>query len=292
MLAALEDTARHGYGKNWEDSAAIKGLVAATAAGAAVAAGAVGVAAAGAGAAGATTTAAAGTATVGATTTVGTATTAGAGISGTTVAAGAGAVAVVGAAAVAFVVISNALFGHNLVVNGNAEQGSGAHDASAVVAPNNWTTKGPFTVLAYGSPQFPSQSDMGPPDRGTYFFAGGPNNAQSSASQTIDLSGGSGGIDGGSKRYTLSAWLGGFSNQNDNATVEVIFQDASGRPLGTGQIGPVTELTRAGKSGLVKTTTTGDVPKGARKAIVRILMQRTDGAYNDGYADDVSLVIN
>ena len=120
MLASLEDTARHGYGKNWEDSAAIKGLVAATAAGAAMAVGAAGVAAAGAGAAGASGTVAVGTASVGATSTAaatGGTVAAGGGISGTAVAAGAGVAAVAGAAAVAYVVVSNALFGHNLVVN-------------------------------------------------------------------------------------------------------------------------------------------------------------------------------
>ena len=289
MLAALEDTARRGYGKNWEESAAIKGLVAATAAGAALAAGAAGAAAAGATAAGASGTVAVGNTTVGATST---AAAAGGGVSGTTVAAGAGAVALAGAAAVAFVVVTNALFGHNLVTNGNAEQGRGATDVSQVVKPDGWTTSGPFTVLKYGSPQFPSATDPGPPDRGDYFFAGGPNNSQSSASQTIDLSGGSGGIDGGGKKYTLSAYLGGFGGQGDSATVEVSFLDANGRSLSVVRIGPVTDLTRGGKTELVKSVGSGDVPRGARKAVVRVLMVRIDGAYNDGYADDVSLVIN
>ncbi|MDQ6748683.1 MAG: serine/threonine protein kinase, partial [Candidatus Dormibacteraeota bacterium] len=65
MLTALEETARSGYGKNWEQSAAIKGLVAASAAGAA----------------GATGATAVGSATVGATATAGTAATGG-GVSG------------------------------------------------------------------------------------------------------------------------------------------------------------------------------------------------------------------
>ncbi|MGI8609697.1 MAG: serine/threonine-protein kinase [Candidatus Dormibacteria bacterium] len=290
MLASLEDTARHGYGKNWEESAAIKGLVATAAAGAAMAVGAAGVAAAGAGAAGASGTVAVGSATVGASGTAAAGTTAG--ISGTTIAAGAGVAAVAGAAAVAFVVVTNALFGHNLVVNGNAEQGSGAVDASQVVKPEHWTATGPFTVLKYGSPEFPSATDSGPPDRGDYLFAGGPNNSRSSATQTIDLSGGSGGIDGGGKRFNLSGYLGGFGGQNDAATISVRFQDAAGRDIGDAHIGPVTDLTRKGKTGLVKSQTSGAVPKGARKAVITIVMNRTDGVYNDGYADDISLVIS
>jgi len=278
MLTSLEDTARHGYGKNWEQSAAIKGLVAVAATGAVMAAGAAGAAAAGAGAVGASGTVAVGTTTVG--------------VSGTTVAAGAGAVALAGAAAVAYVVVSNALFGHNLVVNGNAEQGNGATSISQVVKPENWSTTGPFTVLKYGSPEFPGASDPGPPERGSYLFAGGPNNSQSSATQTIDISSGSGGIDGGGKRYTLSAYLGGFGGQGDSATIEATFLDTSGRILGVGRIGPVTDLTRKGVTALVKSSASGDVPRGARKVTLRVLMVRTDGAYNDGYADDVSLVIS
>ena len=286
MLAALEDTARAGYGKNWEQSAAIKGLVAATAAGAAIAAGAAGAAAAGAGAA------ASGTATVGATTVGGTA--AVSGVSGTTVAVGAGAVAVAGAAAVAaYVVVTNALFGHNLVVNGNAEQGSGATttNVSDIVRPNGWSTKGNFSVVKYGTSPLMTASDPGPPDRGDYFFAGGPDTSTSSATQTIDLSGGSGGIDSGGKKYDLSGWLGGFGGEGDTATVEATFEDAAGHSLEVARIGPVTDLTRGGKTAMIKSEHKGDVPRGARKVVLKISMNRTDGNYDDGYADDISLIL-
>jgi hypothetical protein len=284
MLAALENTARSGYGKNWEQSAAIKGLVAATAAGAAVAAGAAGAAAAGAGAT------VSGTATVGATTVGGTA--AGGGVSGATVAVGAGVVAVAGAAAVAYVVVSNAIFGHNLVVNGNAEQGSSATNITDIVKPTGWTTTGNFNVVKYGADDFIKPSDDGPSDRGDAFFAGGPNSSASSASQTIDLSGGSGGIDSGAKKYELSGYLGGYGGQNDSAIVEATFEDANGQSLGVARIGPVTDLTRKGRTALVNSHANGSVPKGARKVVIKVLMSRSDGAYNDGYADDISLVIS
>ena len=284
MLATLEETARAGYGKNWEQSAAIKGLVAATAAGAALAATAAGAAAAGAGAA------ASGTATIGATT-VGTTAAAGGGISGTTVAVGAGAVAIAGAAAVAYVVVSGAIFGHNLVVNGNAEQGSGATNLTDIVRPNGWTTTGNFTVDKY-SADLINTSDPGPSDRGDYFFGGGPNNPASSASQTIDLSGGSGGIDSGSKKYDLTGYLGGFGGQSDAAIVEATFEDAAGHSLAVARIGPVTDLARKGKTALNRTTSSGTVPRLTRKVVIKVSMSRSDGVYNDAYADDISLTIN
>ena len=74
--------------------------------------------------------------------------------------------------------------------------------------------------------------------------------------------------------------------------MSVQFQDAAGHDIGDAHIGPVTDLTRRGKTGLVTSQTIGTVPKGARKAVITILMVRTDGAYNDGYADDISLVIS
>jgi hypothetical protein len=54
----------------------------------------------------------------------------------------------------------------------------------------------------------------------------------------------------------------------------------------------VTDLTRKGKTAMVKSEGTGTVPKGTRKVLVRILLVRTDGTYNDGYADDVSFSIS
>jgi hypothetical protein len=268
MLTALEGAAVAGYGRDWERSAAIKGLVA-------------GAAAVGAGVAGA----AAGSATVGTAAT-------GGGVSGGVVAGGVGVGVIATAAVVGYVVLTNAVFGHNLVINGDAEANAGANGDTAVVAPQGWTTKGPFTVVQYGANAFPTAQDPGPSDRGKNFFAGGPGATQSSATQVIDVSGGGGGIDSGSKRYDLSAYLGGTRDEGDSATVVATFEDSDGRPLGSATIGPVTEVGRRSRTGLIKSETTGAVPRGTRKVQVQVRSTRVVGNYNDGYADDVSLTIN
>ncbi|HEV3231004.1 MAG TPA: hypothetical protein VG245_01990, partial [Candidatus Dormibacteraeota bacterium] len=207
--------------------------------------------------------------------------------------AGAGITAAAGAAAVAFVVVTNSIFGHNLVVNGDAEAGSGATDDQHVVAVPGWRTTGEFTAVRYGamSGVFPDASTPGPSSRGQNFFAGG-RVARSTAMQTIDVSSGGGGIDSWGKRYVLSGWLGGFGSQGDSATVSASFEDASGRQLGVASIGPVTSLSRHSTTELVKAETSGVVPDGTRRIVVQITLIRTDGIYNDGYVDDLTLTIN
>ena len=46
-------------------------------------------------------------------------------------------------------------------------------------------------------------------------------------------------IDSGTMTYNLSGWLGGYSSQDDNATLSATFEDASGKVLGVATIGPV-----------------------------------------------------
>jgi hypothetical protein len=287
MLTALESAAQAGYGADWERRANIAGLV-----GGAMAVGAAGVAV-GAGVVGAHAGGAAAVGTAGATATTGAGAASGGGIStGVVVAGGVGVGAVATAAVVAYVVVTNAVFGHNLVVNGNAEANAGAGNDTTVVAPQGWQTTDKFTVVKYGAPGFIGTGDPASPDRGSNFFAGGPDNAKSSAKQTIDVSQGGGGIDSGDKKYTLTGYLGGFAEQGDNATVVITFQDANGNSLGTDKIGPVTEVARKNQTSMIKSEATGGVPKGTRKIVVEIDMLRTAGNYNDGYADDISLTIN
>jgi len=143
-------------------------------------------------------------------------------------------------------------------------------------------------VCRYG-PDVPLNSP-GPADRGNHYFSGG-NSALATASQTVNLSSYSAQIDGGSQGYTLSAWLGGWSSQEDNARVKVEFRNASGSTLGSAEIGPVLAAERNNVSGLVLKSVSGTVPAGARSAVVTMTMTRTAGTANDGYADNLSFVL-
>lgn len=190
------------------------------------------------------------------------------------------------------VAASASIFGSNLIVNGDAESGAGALNDSSTVAVPGFVTVGNFTAVVYNAPGgFPVTGDPGVSAGGANFFAGGPNNANSSASQAIDLSSGAAFIDTGTSAFALSAYLGGFETQDDNAVLTIRFLDQLNAVLGSVTLGPVTEPERSGVTGLLFRSTSGFVPIGARTADVQLNMTRLQGSYNDGYADNLSLVL-
>lgn len=182
-----------------------------------------------------------------------------------------------------------AVTSENLIVNPDAEAGAGSSNGDVVPVPG-WTTQGNFTVVQYGaSGGFPDVNAPGPTNRGANFFAGGPSNAASSATQTIDLSSYAAAIDTGRQTYTLSGYLGGWSSQADNATLTIDFKDSANQSLGTATIGPVTNQERGSQDALLYRMINGLVPAQSRKVDVTLQMTRYQGSYNDGYADNLFL---
>jgi hypothetical protein len=183
------------------------------------------------------------------------------------------------------------VYGTNLVLNGNAEAGPGAPDNGKIVDPVDWSTSGEFTAVQYGaSGGFPDKTSPGPSDRGKNLFEGG-NAAKSTAQQTVAFDPARTDIDAGKVHYAFSAWIGGYADQEDNATVTLTFRDAKGTTLGSATLGPVTEADRKGVTGLLARSQTGAVPKGAVEGLVTITITRVSGTYNDGSVDDVSLIL-
>jgi hypothetical protein len=177
----------------------------------------------------------------------------------------------------------------NLIVNGDAEAAIGSPDGTPVPT-SGWTSVGEATAIQYGASEYPALTDPGPSDRGLNFFAGGQSDPTSSLAQTINVSQYASSIDTGHVTYALSGWLGGWEDQGDSATLTVTFQDATGRALAAGSIGPVTEADRADVTGLSQRSSNGAVPSGTRTVSVVLSMIRTDGTANDGYADNLSLL--
>jgi hypothetical protein len=176
----------------------------------------------------------------------------------------------------------------NVVINGDAESGPLVSDASSSVTPQGWAVTGGFTAAAWDNPaDLPHASDPGPTDRGKGLFAGGPDNETSSATQTDPLPTGAAGA-----AFTLSACLGGFASQDDGIVVTAQFLDASGAPVGTrASVGPVTAADRQDATALLARSAKGTVPAGATSVKVTMTSTRTEGSYDDGYADDVALVV-
>ena len=111
------------------------------------------------------------------------------------------------------------------------------------------------------------------PAAGTNYFYGSPSGSASGASNTLTqtisqatlnaYTGLLDSIDAGTATYNLSAWLGGYYNQNDNARVTITFQTAAGVTVGTPvTIGPVILADRATNlSEMLSRSSTGAVPR-------------------------------
>ena len=184
----------------------------------------------------------------------------------------------------------------NLVLNGDAEDGNqGASDTGDVVPLRFWDRPAGsnLTVVFYNAVWFPTDNDPGPNPRGHHLFAGGPGVVSSSADQTVDLGGNYASwfpsIDAGKATFLLSGWLGGYIAENDGATLSATFLDQGGQVLASVTIGPVLSAERDGLRGLFYRQTDGLVPPGTRRIALHLAMTRTDGTYDDGYADSLAL---
>jgi len=174
-------------------------------------------------------------------------------------------------------------YGSNLIVNADAEAGTAGWTAFAGADL--------FDAVAYG-PNWVQPYHPGPADRGSSLFVGGSGHAFAGGYQVVDLSAQAGDIAAGRVSFTLSGWLGGWSDQGDNALLYVSFQDASGAEVGTAQLGPVTPAMRNNSTGLFAYQTSGALPTATRQLLVSLTMERLGGGDNDGYADNLSLQIS
>ncbi len=183
------------------------------------------------------------------------------------------------------------VLGTNLIVNGDAESSPGAHDDTSVLPPVGWKASAGFTAVQYGaSGGLPGPASPGPSSRGKNLFAGGPNVAASTATQSIDVSAAAADIDR-DVSFTVSGYFGGFGNQGDSATMALRFLNAGGTQLGSVNVGGVTPKDRHDVTGLLRRSKTGRLPPGTRSIAVTLTMTRQFGSYNDGYADNLSLVL-
>ncbi len=184
-------------------------------------------------------------------------------------------------------------YNRNLIRNGDAESGAGSPTGAFVGTPNWIVTAGRgFTAVPYNAAGGFPTTDMAPANHGYNFFAGGNLYSPSTADQLFNVSTISADIDAGRVKYALSADLGGFQDQDDSALLLAAFYDGAfmliGNPV---QIGPVTAADRGNVTGFRNRSENGVVPSGTRTIRVQVEMIMVTGPYNDGYADNLSLVL-
>jgi hypothetical protein len=184
----------------------------------------------------------------------------------------------------------------NIVVNGGAEAGPGATNATDSSSPPGWTQLPNFTAVMYGQGDFPSAAVSASIGGGSNFFAGGPDNGfgdTSGAVQEINLSGAVPEVDGDGVTATLTADLGGYASHGDSASITAVFGDATGGAVtGSLVLRPVTPEDRGNVTGFVRRTACTRLEPGSRRVFVTVFAQRTNGPYNDGYADNISLTLS
>ncbi len=189
------------------------------------------------------------------------------------------------------------IFGSNLIVNAGAESGGGDDSTAPQTSVPGWSRTGGCDVYTYRGAYMQvngiSPQDIVPRGAGSNYFAGGVNPANCMFSQSISLSSGATVIDAGTATFSAAAYLGGWGEDSDNATMTVAFQDSTGKALSSVTIGTVGLNDRADRqSGLYLRRQIGQVPAGARTAAITLNMLWVDGNYNEAYADNLSLILN
>ncbi len=196
------------------------------------------------------------------------------------------------------------IFGKNVITNPGAEDSAGAVNFSSNVAPVSWVRTSAGGSVAASAVIYGISGGLASPGApfGTNYFIGGVDTGATSQTltQTIDLTTWNGGlsatevaaIDAGSATFTVTAYLGGWSSQADDARVTVTFLDAGGTPVGSATtIGPVTAANRGNATTILLRSATGAVPTTTRQARVQIIFTKSV-SYLDGCADNLTLTLN
>ncbi|WP_353328097.1 carbohydrate-binding protein, partial [Chitiniphilus shinanonensis] len=173
--------------------------------------------------------------------------------------------------------LSNSLLNRNLLLNANAEQGM-----------TGWSTNG-LTTQLYGTGAGPSAQSAGPVNRGSYYFFGGNNIANSSASQSHDVSSLASLIDQGQVYANLTGYLGAWKEQADRMELALEAFDQQNVLLQRLLLKGPTAQERNNLSVLLWRAGLMRLPGGTRSVAVKLQAIRVEGANNDAYADDLSL---
>ena len=185
----------------------------------------------------------------------------------------------------------------NLIANPGAEDYTavtalGAPAGDTLTVPDCWTS---YSPLPAPDGTLESLASTYPGVAGSREFYGGKNPAAVAidgvttiGTQLINVSA----LSVTGHPFELSGDLGGYSTQDDYATVSAAFESASGAILGRAILGPATEADRGGTSELIPETANGTVPAGTTQVLVTIATAGVGGgANNDGQADDLNLTI-
>ena len=187
------------------------------------------------------------------------------------------------------------LFGHNLLINGNAEA-----QMKGKAVPGWGDPQEGFSTPEYGS--VGSEWDWGLsgcPACGKQYFhlEWEADGGERSFSQVVDVSHQAAAIDAGKVTGTLDGYFGAFRDADTSDHLVATYFDESGKELGMIETPWVDtkalQPAKAGSTSLMALEAHGPVPAGTRKIAVKLVAKATgtSGSYL-GLADNLSLVLN
>ena len=98
-------------------------------------------------------------------------------------------------------------------------------------------------------------------------------------------------IDAGQVGATLTAFIGGYTVDDDLATVTARFLDAAGAELGSVRVGPVSIDDRKRLTVLLKRTAQANLPANTRSIAVVITVTANGNGAHHAYIDNISLTL-
>ncbi|MDH6115312.1 hypothetical protein P3T36_006722 [Kitasatospora sp. MAP12-15] len=177
------------------------------------------------------------------------------------------------------------------IVNPGAETGACQSSMGTGTPAQAWTlTNSPQQVCYGASGGYPTsaQGPTSPASPGNAFFDGG-STATASMTQNVSVADHAGQIAAGNLPYTLSAWIGGYATQGDNAGLTATFLSSSGASLGTATLAPVTAAQRGNQTELLYQSATGTVPAATASVKFTVNFTRQAGTGDDGYIDNIAM---
>jgi len=187
----------------------------------------------------------------------------------------------------------DALFNKNIIKNGDAEKGPAVPINGNVTRqlPEHWTdVEGKMWISKYGEGAGRELAEADVRGKGENYFWGGKN-SNSTIEQMADVSPIQQEIDAGKVSYELSGLLGGYRSQSDRAKLVADFLDAGNDVIQSTQIDFVTNEDRNNVTRMMRKVSSGTVPINTRTIRFRLITLIEEGANNDGYADELSMVL-
>ena len=133
-------------------------------------------------------------------------------------------------------------------------------------------------------------SPLSTSDKGNCYFSG-YSYSYTYMYQTVDLALYAAQIDANRVTYKLSAWLGGWEEQDDHVTTWIHFVSSSNVTLANATITPILAIDRTNITQLLYREINGNVPINTRSATLFFAMT-SDTFWNDGSVDDIAFQLS